>query len=109
MRLIVGGDKMMHSKKTIAIPPGATIKEQLETRGMKQKEFAIRMDLSEKHVSRLINRQVELTKPVAIRLEAVLGLPASFWNNLESNYREKLARVMDENELEKDTQIAKLG
>ena len=108
MRLILGGDEMMHSKKTIAIPPGATIKEQLETRGMKQKEFAIRMDLSEKHVSRLINGQVELTKPVAIRLEAVLGLPAKFWNSLESNYREKLARVIDENELEKDAQIAKL-
>ena len=33
----------MRSRKTIATPPGATIKEQLEDRGMSQKEFALRM------------------------------------------------------------------
>jgi HTH-type transcriptional regulator/antitoxin HigA len=99
---------MMHSKKTIAIPPGATIREQLDNRYMKQKEFAIRMDLSEKHISRLINGRVELTKSVAIRLESVLGLPASFWNNLELKYREKLARVIEEKNLEDDSELAKL-
>ena len=73
---------MLQSKNTIAIPPGATIREQLENRGMKQNEFALRMGLSEKHISRLINGQVELTQDVALRLESVLGVPASFWNNL---------------------------
>lgn len=97
---------MLHSRSTIAIPPGATIREQLENRGMKQKEFAIRMDLSEKHISRLINGQVELTQDVALRLESVLGLPASFWNNLEINYREKIARVVEENDLERDEELA---
>lgn len=48
----------MRSKKTIATPPGATIREQLEDRGMTQKEFALRMDMSEKHISRLINGEV---------------------------------------------------
>ena len=93
---------MLHSKNTIAIPPGATIREQLENRGMKQNEFARRMGLSEKHISRLINGQVELTHDVALRLESVLGVPASFWNNLEIVYREKIARVIEENELEQD-------
>ncbi|NLC46934.1 MAG: helix-turn-helix domain-containing protein [Firmicutes bacterium] len=97
---------MRFSKSVIAIPPGATIREQLENRGMKQKEFALRMGLSEKHISRLINGQVELTKDVALRLESVLGLPASFWNNLEVLYREQLARVNAENQLEKDAEIA---
>lgn len=97
---------MMHSKNTIAIPPGATIREQLESRGMTQKEFALRMGLSEKHISHLINGQVELTQDVALRLESVLGLPASFWNNLESIYREKLTRVIAEQELEQDVELA---
>ncbi|MDD4729286.1 MAG: HigA family addiction module antitoxin [Dysgonamonadaceae bacterium] len=97
---------MMHSKNTIAIPPGATIREQLENRGMKQKEFALRMGLSEKHISRLVNGQVELTQDVALRLESVLGVPASFWNNLEAVYREKLVRVIAENELEQDAELA---
>lgn len=97
---------MMNSKNTIAIPPGATIREQLENRGMMQKEFAQRMGLSEKHISRLINGQVELTQDVALRLESVLGVPASFWNNLESIYREKLTRVVVEQELERDIELA---
>lgn len=96
---------MMNSKNVIAIPPGATIREQLENRGMKQKEFAQRMGLSEKHISRLINGQVALTQDVALRLESVIGVPASFWNNLEIIYREKLARIIWENDLERDTKI----
>lgn len=96
----------MKSKTYIAIPPGATIKEQLQDRGMKQKEFASRMDLSEKHISRLINGEVCLTPDVANRLELVLGIPANFWLNLEANYRCKIALVQEENELEKDALIA---
>ena len=52
---------MVRSKHTIATPPGATIREQLEDRGMTQKNFALRMNLSEKHVSQLINGDVRLT------------------------------------------------
>jgi len=97
---------MLHSKNTIAIPPGATIREQLENRGMSQKEFALRMGMSEKHISRLINGKVELTPDVALRLESVLGLPASFWNHMESMYREQLSRVEAELDMESDEKIA---
>lgn len=38
---------MVRSRSIIATPPGATIKEQLKDRGMSQKEFAARMDMSE--------------------------------------------------------------
>lgn len=99
---------MVHSKKTIAVAPGATIREQLEFRGMPQKEFAIRMGMSEKHISHLINGKVELTPEVAIRLEYVLGVPSSFWMKLEANYREQLSRVEAENDMEQDEQIARL-
>ena len=91
---------MMKSKIIIATPPGATIKEQLVDRGMSQKEFAVRMDMSEKHISRLINGEVKLTPDVAMRLEMVLGLPAHFWSNLENIYREKLVKVLKINQRE---------
>ena len=84
---------MVRSRSYVATPPGATIKEQLVDRGMSQKEFAARMDMSEKHISRLINGDVVLTPDVAMRLEMVLGVPAHFWNNLESIYREKILLV----------------
>ena len=97
---------MMQSRKTIAIPPGATIREQLENRGMSQKEFALRMGISEKHISHLINGKVELTHDVALRLESVLGVPARFWNNMEALYREQLARVREELDFENDESVA---
>ena len=97
---------MMNSKNNIAIPPGATIKEQLEYRGMAQKEFAVRMDMSEKHISRLINGKVELTSDVALRLESVLGVPAKFWINLEAKYREQITRVAADLEAEQEIETA---
>ena len=98
---------MIKSKTYIATPPGATVKEQLQNRKMSQKEFAIRMDMSEKHISKFINGEVILTKDMAIRLEMVLGLPASFWNNLEAIYREKLQLAKEENEMDDDIELVK--
>ena len=98
---------MISSKTVIAIPPGATIKEQLEDRHMSQKEFSKRMDMSEKHISKLINGEVLLTTDMALNLEMVLGIPASFWSNLESIYREKLAKVIIENDMDEDIKLSK--
>ena len=98
---------MVRSRNIIATPPGATIKEQLIDRGMSQKEFAERMDLSEKHISRLINGEVQLTADVALRLEMVLGVPAQFWSKLESIYRDKLVRAVAENEMDADVELSK--
>lgn len=83
---------MKTSRTFIAVPPGATIREQLSDRGMSQKEFSSRMGMFEKHISRLINGDVQLTPEVAHKLEMVLGVPTEFWNNLEAIYREKLAK-----------------
>lgn len=98
---------MVKSRSFIATPPGATIKEQLLDRGLSQKEFSLRMGMSEKHISRLINGEVQLTPDVAVRLEMVLGIPAKFWNKLEATYREKLVKATAENEMDSDIELAK--
>lgn len=109
---------MVKSRNIIATPPGATIREQLLDRGMRQKEFAARMGMSEKHISNLINGDVQLTPDVAVRLEMVLGVPSKFWCRLEAIYREKLIKAHAENEMEADillsekfpyTQMAEIG
>ena len=64
------------------------------------------MGMSEKHISQLINGQVHLTADVALRLEAVFGIPASFWNNLEAIYCEKLAKAKAENEMDADIPVS---
>ena len=98
---------MVRSRSYIATPPGATIKEQLNDRGMSQKEFAARMDMSEKHISKLINGDVQLTPEMAVRLEMVLGVPAKFWNSLEAIYREKIIKAEAENAMDADVEMAK--
>lgn len=98
---------MIKSKTYIATPPGFTIKEQLDDRGLTQKEFAARMEMTEKHISRLLNGEVAMTTEMAIRLEMVLGVPAQFWLNLESIYREKLAKIEFEKNMDEDIEIAK--
>ena len=84
---------MNRSQSVIAIPPGETIKEQLEDRGMTQKELAARMGLSEKHVSRLVNGKVRLTPHTAELLEKAIEVPARFWLGLEACYRADLMKV----------------
>lgn len=98
---------MVRSRSYIATPPGVTIKEQLNDRGMSQKEFAARMDMSEKHISKLVNGDVQLTPETAVRLEMVLGVPAKFWNRLEAIYREKLIKAEAENAMDADVEMAK--
>ncbi|MQS76207.1 helix-turn-helix transcriptional regulator [Companilactobacillus halodurans] len=95
-----------HSNQTIAVPPGFTIKEQLNNRQMSQKEFAVRMDMSEKHISHLITGKVELTFDVAQRLESVLGVPARIWSELELRYQERLAQVRRELSDESEAKLA---
>ncbi len=99
--------RMVESRTYIAVPPGATIKEQLDDRGMTQKEFAVRMDMSQKHVSKLVNGEVQLTPDTACKLELVLGVPAIFWSNLEANYRDQLAKANAENEMDDDIAFSK--
>lgn len=98
---------MISSKNFIAIPPGETIREQLDIKQMSQKEFSCRMGITEKHISRLINGKVELTSEMALRLESVLGMSASFWLKLEKLFREDLARVEQEKALEVDAEMAR--
>ena len=103
----MNGMKIYRSKTFIAIPPGMTIKEVLENRHMTQKELASRMDMSEKHISKLINGEVPLTQDVALRLERVFGVDASFWNGLEAGYREKILKVEYENSIDEEINFAK--
>ena len=99
--------KIYRSKTFTAVPPGMTIKEVLEDHHMTQKELAVRLGLSEKHISKLINGEVPLTQDVAIRLERVLDIEASFWNGLEAAYREAIVKVEYENSIDEEINFAK--
>ena len=82
-----------------AIAPGETLAETLESLGMTQAELAEKMGRPKKTINEIIKGKSALTPETAIQLERVLGIPAHFWNNLEKNYREDLARIEEHERL----------
>jgi addiction module HigA family antidote len=84
----------------IAIPPGETLRETIEALGMSQAELAQRTGRTTKNINEIIMGKAAITPDGALQLERVLGVPASFWNNLESNYRDTLARLAEQDRLE---------
>ncbi|MEW6771352.1 MAG: HigA family addiction module antitoxin [Bacillota bacterium] len=84
-----------------AVPPGATLLETIEHLGLSQAELAERMGRPVKTINEIIKGKTAIIPETALQLERVLGIPASFWNNLERNYREKLAELAEQERLKK--------
>lgn len=86
-------------KPDYAVPPGDSLAEILESVSMTQSELASRMGRPLKTINEIVKGKTSITADTALQLERVLGTPASFWINLERNYREALARKKDEEQL----------
>jgi HTH-type transcriptional regulator / antitoxin HigA len=76
-------------------PPGATLADLLEERGIAQAELARRMGRPLNAVNEIVLGSKEITEDTALELERVLGAPAHFWLAREARYREYMARQRD--------------
>jgi HTH-type transcriptional regulator/antitoxin HigA len=85
-----------------ATHPGNTLKEILENLGMSQTDLAERAGLTLKTINEIVQGKNPVTPETAIRFAAVFGMSANFWNNLERNYQETLARIEQTKKLEKE-------
>lgn len=74
-------------------PPGETLDDVLDERGMSQAELAERTGLSKKTINLIVKGKAPLTQETGLLLEKALGIPAGFWINREKNFREFLARA----------------
>lgn len=74
-------------------PPGLTLEEALEERGMSQAELAERAGRPKKTINEIIRGQAAITPDTAIQLERVLDIPASFWSTRQQQYDESRARA----------------
>jgi HTH-type transcriptional regulator / antitoxin HigA len=81
-------------------PPGETLQETLDALGMSQSDLAERTGRSKKMINEMIRGKAPITPKMSLELERVLGVPASFWNNRERNYREAQARIDEQNRLQ---------
>lgn len=95
-------------RPNIAIPPGETLQEYLDSLSMKQVDLAKRTGLTTKTINEIIKGKAPITPETALKLESIFGTPASFWNNLEINYQENRARIQAERDIDDEVEIAAL-
>ncbi len=79
--------------------PGETLLEYLKERNMSQEELACRTCFSKKHISEVINGKKGISTELAKALEYALGVPMSFWVNLQSAYNEELVVYHEQNNI----------
>jgi HTH-type transcriptional regulator/antitoxin HigA len=82
-----------------AILPGESLVELLEAVGLSQADLAERTGRPKKTINEIAKGKAAITPETALQLERVLGLPSSYWNALEQNYRAALARTEERQRL----------
>lgn len=87
-------------KKSLLSCPGDSIQEHIDHIGMSQAELAERLGRSVPKLNELIKGKAPITKETATKLEYVLGVPASFWLNLERTYQDELLEIEQMEHLE---------
>lgn len=86
-----------------AIPPGETLEETLEAMGMTQRELAERTGRPTQIINGIIKGKHAITPETALLFERVLGIPANFWINLESQYQESRLRTQESKAFDQHT------
>lgn len=77
----------------LIIHPGETIADVLEDRGITQAELSSRTGVSPAYVSNVIAGKKGISANFAMGLEYALGVPKSFWLNLQANYESELLEM----------------
>lgn len=97
----------MATKKTgisrdLLTHPGEIIADILEDRDITQADLAKRTGVSPTHVSNVISGQKGISADYAQKLEYALGVPKSFWINLQANYESELLELNEKNSVSED-------
>ncbi|MBF0182193.1 MAG: HigA family addiction module antidote protein [Magnetococcales bacterium] len=82
------------------VTPGEVLGEYLQAHSMTQTQLAMRAGLTPKTINEIIKGIAPITHETAIRFERILGRPAHFWNNLESQYQEDRLRLAERERLQ---------
>ena len=93
-------NKIVEYKDLIAFHPGQYVEELIEDYNVTQKEFAERLGVSAKTVSKLVNAEESISKETAHKLAKLSGVSMQTWLNLQNAYDVKVAEIVEQKELE---------
>ena len=85
--------KLKDLTPSIAIHPGELLKDELESRGIKQKEFAEIIGIQVTQLNEIINRKRGLNAELALLIGKALKMDVSIWINAQNNYELDLAKI----------------
>ena len=72
----------------VAIPPGEYLAEEIEARGLTQKDLARKMGRPANAINEIIKGKKAITAETALQLEAAMPeISARFWLNLETDFQ----------------------
>ena len=77
----------------VAFHPGETLAEELEARGMTQRELAEKMGRPVQVVNEIVRGRKAITAQTAWDLEGALGVSAEFWMNMQTSYDLNVERL----------------
>lgn len=75
----------------IAFHPGQYIGELIEDYNMSQKEFAEKLGLSPRTISKLVNGEESISNDIAQKLEKLTNISMKTWLNLQASFDRKVA------------------
>ena len=78
-----------------AYHPGELVKDELEYRAIKQKDFAKKFSISYSVLNEVLNGKRTLTSEFALILEAALGIKADVLVRMQMDYNLDMARNSD--------------
>lgn len=82
-----------------ATHPGTILRYELEGREISQKDFAVMIGMQKSHLNELIKGKRRMTKPIADKIEEVLGISAVSLLNMQIQY-EYDTKVMEQRGIE---------
>lgn len=88
-------NKIIECKDLIAFHPGQYIGELIEDYNMTQKEFAEKLGVSPKTVSKLVNGEQSISNEIAQKLEKLTNISMKTWLNLQNAYDVKMAKFLE--------------
>ena len=75
----------------IAFHPGQYIGELIEDYQLTQKEFAEKLEVSPKTISKLVDGEESISNDLAQKLEKLTNISMKTWLNLQASYDRKVA------------------
>jgi len=81
----------------IATHPGEVLKDELDTRDIKQKDFAADIGMQPSMLNEIIKAKRPITTDISLLFEKTLNIAADFWLNYQTQFDIDQARIKEKN------------